>query len=320
LNNRLLITGASGFVGRALVKQLIEQGFELRVAVRRELSIEGAERVLISNIDAATDWQPALKDIDCVVHLAARVHQLDDHATDPLAAYRSVNTAGSLNLATQAVRAGVRRLVYLSTAKIYGEFSTHRAFTEHDAPKPQDPYARSKWEAEQGLRDIAAQTGMQVAILRPPLVYGPGVGANFLRLMDYVAHEKWLPLDAVHNQRSLVSIENLINGIGLCIERETASGQTFNISDDEALSTPDLIRRLASALEVDAHLIPVPSALLRWGAALVGRSAEADRLLGSFAIDSTRLREQLGWQPASTDEGLQQVADWYRSSRSAKPE
>lgn len=319
MNKRILLTGASGFVGRALLKHLGSRGHEIRAALRRPVELEGAEILPVGDLEQDIDWREALTDVDCVIHLAARVHQLRERSANPLAAYRRVNTAASLHLGEQAAESGVRRFIYLSTAKIYGENSAQHSFREKDPPAPQSPYALSKREAEEGLQHISAQSDMELCILRPPLIYGPGVSANFLRLMDHIAQRKWLPLGRVSNRRSLLSLQNLLEVIALCVTHPAAAGRTFNVSDGENLSTPDLIRRVAAVLDVDANLSDMPPNILKLGMKLLGRGKEAERLLGDFVLDNTHLRETLDWQPHPMESGLQETAHWYRAWRHMIP-
>jgi UDP-glucose 4-epimerase len=309
---RVLVTGASGFVGAALQGVLAERGVALSLAVRRA---SGSPReVVTGDIGPHTDWREALAGCDAVVHLAARVHVMRDVSADPLAAFRAVNTVGTLNLARQAAQAGVRRFVYLSSIKVLGE-GRDRPYTQADVPAPQDAYAVSKCEAEQGLRGVERESGMEVVMLRPPLIYGPGVKANFLSLMRAVTRGWPLPLGAVRNHRSLLYLGNLVSAIGACLDHPAAAGRTFLVSDGEDVATPELIRRLACALKRPARLLPVPPPLLRLGADLLGRGAQAERLLGSLTVDGSALREALGWTPPYTlDEGLRETARWYLES------
>lgn len=316
---RLLITGASGFVGLALCNTLRQPGLAAHSvvpAVRVAHGLPGEK--VIGEINGRTDWRAAVTGMDAVVHLAARVHVMRDAAADPLAAYRAVNVEGTLHLARQAAAAGVRRFVFVSSIKVNGEERT-TAYTEADTPAPEDAYALSKWEAEQGLRQIAAATGLEVVILRPPLVYGPGVGANFLALLRAVARGMPLPLGAINNQRSLIYVGNLADAIVRCLEHPAAAGKTFLVSDAETVSTTELIRRMAAALGRPARLLPMPPSLLHAAARLAkkfpkGRTAPAlaRRLLDSLAIDSRAIRRDLDWSPPFTlNEGLWQTAQWY---------
>ncbi len=305
----VLVTGATGFVGRPLCRLLAERCLPLRAALRSPDagSLPSAARgVVVGDIGPETDWGEALEGVDSVVHLAARVHRLQD---DQPGLYRRVNTLGTLNLAEQAARAGVRRFVFLSSVKAVGE-SGHLGPTT--PPSPADAYGRSKREAELGLRDLEARTGLEVVILRPPLVYGPGVRANFLRLLRLVDRGLPLPLASVDNRRSLVFVNNLADAILTCLEHPAAAGGTFYVSDSELLSTPELIRRLAAALGRPVRLFPFPPSLLRLVAKAAGRAAVAERLLGDLTVDDAPLRETLSWVPPITpDEGISRTARWY---------
>jgi len=245
---------------------------------------------------------PVVSNVDVVVHLAARVHVMRDAARDPITEYRRVNTEGTLNLARQAATAGAQRFVFLSSVKVNGETGS---FRESDVPAPSDAYGLSKYEAEQGLKEIAAETGMAVVIIRSPLVYGPDVQANFRALMRGLALGIPLPLAAVDNRRSLVGLDNLVDLIVTCIEHPAAANETFFVSDGEDLSTPQLISRLARAMGRPARLIPLPPTLLTTGAMLLGKRDVAQRLLGSLQVDISKARRLLGWSPpVSLDEGL----------------
>lgn len=311
----LLVTGANGFVGSALCEALERAGHGLRRAVRGPGNT-GAPRatVAVGDIGAKTDWRDALAGSDCVVHLAARTHVLREAAADPLAEYRRVNVEGTRRLAEQAAAAGVRRLVFLSSVKVNGERTVSQAFVEGDPPRPEDAYGISKWEAEQELLQIARATGLEVVVLRPPLVYGPGVKGNFLRLLRLVARGVPLPLASVHNWRSLVYLGNLVDAILTATGAPQSAGQTYLVSDGEDVPTPDLIRAIARALGAQPRLFPCPPALLRAAAALAGRGGEAARLTGSLQVDSSRIRRELGWQPPFTlGQGLAETARWFKS-------
>jgi len=326
----VLLTGATGFVGRALIPALTAAGFQVRAAVRGSFPPSGrfpweegsstrtperrsVELIRIDDIGPATRWNEALAGMDAVVHLAARVHVMAEAMPDGLAAYRRVNVEGTEGLALAAAAAGVRRFVFLSTIKVNGEATRTRPFTESDPPAPQDAYARSKGEAEQALRRIGAQTGMEVVILRPPLVYGPGVKGNFLSLLKIVARGVPLPLGSVKNRRSLIYVGNLADAIVKCLEHPAAAGETFLVRDAEDLSTPELVHRLARALGVAPRLIPVPPSWLVLGGRWLGRGAAVERLAGSLTVDDSRIRDALGWHPPySLDEGLEATGRWYR--------
>ena len=312
---RILVTGANGFVGKPLCRSLLAGGHGVRGALRRSRASlpEGIETVVVGEIGRVTDWGAALQGVEAGVHLAARGHVMRDEAADPLAEFRRVNVEGTLNLARQAAEAGVRRFVFLSSIKVNGETTREGApFRADDPPAPEDPYAVSKREAEDGLLALARETGMAVVIVRPPLVYGPGVKGNFASLVHWVRKGIPLPFGALENRRSLVALDNLVSFIALCADpakSPQAANEVFLISDGEDVSTPELLRRVARAHGAQARLIPVPPAWMRLGARLLGKSAVADRLLGTLAIDSSKARERLGWRPVVTmDEQLQKMA------------
>lgn len=312
---KVLVTGASGFVGRSLCDTLAHAAYELAPAVRAPCGLPG--EYVVGNIGAETDWRGALQGVHAVVHLAARVHVMHDSVVDPLAVFRSINTAGTLNLAHQCAAAGVQRFVFVSSVKVNGE-ERAAPYTEADTPAPEDAYALSKREAEQGLWKIAAETGLEVVILRPPLVYGPGVGTNFLALLRTVVRGVPLPLGAINNQRSLIYVGNLVDAIVRCIEHPAAAGQTFLVSDGEAVSTPELVRRMATALGRHARLVALPVPLLRLAVTLAKKPALVTRLVGSLAIDSSKIRRELDWSPPFTlDEGLRETAAWYVSRKTS---
>jgi nucleoside-diphosphate-sugar epimerase len=263
----------------------------------------------VGDIDVGTKWAQAVDGIDTVVHCAARVHVMRDLSGDPLAAFRCVNVDGTLNLARQAALAGVRRFVFISSVKVNGEGTPPGgAFSESDLPGPQDAYGQSKFEAEHGLRQLAVSTGMEVVIIRPPLVYGPGVKANFAALMRAVERGLPLPLGAVHNQRSLVALDNLVDLIVTCITSPQAANETFLVSDGHDLSTTDLVRRMAQAAGVASHLLPVPVWVLQASAALLGKREAVQRLCGNLRVDIGKARRLLGWTPPlNVDEGLRRA-------------
>jgi nucleoside-diphosphate-sugar epimerase len=307
----VLVTGANGFVAALLREHLASSGYHVVPAVRRVSGLLG--EVIVDNVDATSSWKTAVARCEMVVHLAARVHVMHDTVVDPLDAFRRVNVAGTLNLAYQAAEAGVRRFVYLSSIKVNGERTeSNQPFSADDSPAPQDAYAISKWEAEQGLRALAAETGMEVVIIRPPLVYGPGVKANFLAMLRWLYRGIPLPLGAIHNKRSLVGLGNLVDLIVTCLTHPAAVNQTFLVSDGEDLSTSELLRRTAAALGRSARLLPVPPTWLEAGASLIGKRAVAQRLLGSLQVDMGKTCALLGWAPPVTvDEELRRTAAYF---------
>lgn len=310
MNLSLLITGANGFVGRMLCSEALARGAKVQGATRSPCNLPiGINNVVVGSIDGGTYWLDALTDCDAIVHLAARVHIMQEAAIDPLEEFRRVNVQGTLNLARQAAAAGVRRFVMVSSIKVNGE-STQPGFpfTAEDAPAPQDAYAVSKMEAEQGLRDIARQSGMDVVIIRPPLVYGPGVKANFATMMRWLKHRVPLPLGAIHNQRSLVALDNLVDLIVTCITHPAATNQTFLVSDGEDISTTELLRHMGQILGCPARLMPVPTSWLNLAANMLGQQDVAHRLCGSLQVDIEKTQCLLGWTPPlSLDEGLRRA-------------
>jgi nucleoside-diphosphate-sugar epimerase len=309
---KILVTGASGFVGMALIRNLCEKDcFEIIAALYQQTPVLPGDVgvVRITGLSSATNWSTVLAEVGTVVHLAARVHIMNDVSMNPLDEFRNINVAGTLNLARQAAEAGVKRFVFLSSIKVNGE-STHkgRPFRENDKPAPQDPYGISKYEAEDGLRRLAEETGMEVVIIRPPLVYGPGVKANFQNMIRWVGRGIPLPLGAVDNKRSFIALDNLVDFIVTCVVQPKAANQIFLVSDGEDLSTPELLQRIASALGKPIRLVPVPTSLLRLAAGLLGKKAIAQRLCGSLQVDISKAQDLLDWTPPlSVDEGLRQL-------------
>lgn len=314
----VLVTGASGFVGRAVVDRLVADGVPVRAAVRRAdvRFAPAVEVVEAGDLDVGDDWGAALRGADAVVHCAARVHQLADDSTDPLSAFRRVNRDGTAALARRAAAAGVRRFVYLSSIGVNGAETFARPFGADDVPAPHSPYAVSKHEAEIELARIAAESGLEVVVLRPPLVYGPDASGNFKTLLRAVDRGLPLPFGAVHNRRSFVAIGNLVDLIAAVLRHSSAPGRTFLVSDGEDLSTTDLLRRTAQALGRTARLLPIPEKVLRRALELVGRAALGQRLCGSLAIDIGPTCRILAWHPpVGVTEALVDTAQHYLAAR-----
>ena len=320
---KILLTGATGFVGQALTHHLDKQRFGIVAAIRQPKSVFpiNIKQVQTGDLLPDTNWANALSGIDVVIHLAARVHVMQDTAADPLAEFRKVNTDATLNLANQAVAAGVSRFIFLSSIKVNGETSLLGIpFTADDVHTPIDPYGFSKYEAEQGLKGIAAETGIEVTIIRPSLVYGPGVKANFLYMMQWLHKGIPLPLGAIHNQRSLVALDTLVELIRTCIDHPAAANQTFMVSDGEDLSTTQLLQRMGQALGKPARLLPIPQGLLTNTLKLLRKEDIARRLCGSLHVDISKTRELLGWQPViSVDAALAKTAQHFLANRANKP-
>jgi nucleoside-diphosphate-sugar epimerase len=322
---RILLTGATGFIGRGLLERMSTRVDLEPVAVVRSSAAELSKHVAIfrvAGIEENTDWQSVLKGIDVVIHCAARVHVMHDTSSDPLAEFRKVNVDGTLNLARQAASAGVRRFIFISSIKVNGE-STElgKPYFADCRPAPLDPYGVSKMEAEHNLRVVASGTGMEVVIIRPVLVYGPGVKANFRSMVSWLSRGIPLPLGAIRNKRSLVALDNLVDLILTCLNHPAASNQTFLVSDGEDLSTSELLQRMGAALGKPARLLPVPPSLLETGATLLGKRAVAQRLCGSLQVDISKTRELLGWEPpVSVDEAMRRTAkEFLQGSKSGEP-
>lgn len=310
----VLITGAGGFVGRALCAEMVACGKAVRGISRSHGGLpRGVENFVIGNIDGSTDWGEVLNGCRAIIHLAARVHVMEDANVDPLTEYRRVNVLGTLRLAQQAAKSGVRRFVFVSSIGVNGASTFHKPFTTEDQAQPHSPYAQSKYEAELGLQTLAAETSMEVVIVRPPLVYGPGAPGNFGSLMRWLERGIPLPLGAIHNQRSLVALDNLVDLIATCLTHPAAANQTFLVSDGEDVSTTELLRRMGQAMNCPARLIPVPASWLKLAATMVGKQDVAQRLCGSLQVDIEKTRQLLGWRPPLTlDQGLKKAAEGFR--------
>lgn len=318
----VVITGANGFVGRVLCQRLVEDGWYVRGTVREAKKSAGlspeVELIVVGEIGSETDWTSVLQGVDAVVHLAGRVHIMKDQHADPLAHYLEVNVGGTVRLAEAAADEGVRRFIYLSSVKVLGEMTEAEPFNEHSQPNPQDPYAISKWEAEQALGRIAQETGLEVVVLRPPLVYGPGVRANFFQLMKIVDRGIPLPLKNIENKRSMIYLGNLTDAIVACLVHTNAAGKVFLVGDNETVSTAELITRIAGILGKPPHLFAIPKRWLKLAAAVFKKSAVVDRLIGSLVVDSTNMRRILGWHPPfSMNDGLKITVQWYVNNKTA---
>ena len=322
---KILVTGASGFIGKRLCSSLQDLGCNFRAVVRNYGHAglnDGAictvnqkdkqDIAQIGDITYETDWGPALRDIHQVVHLAARVHIMNEKSTDPFRDFQQMNVAATINLARQAALSGVKRFVYLSSIKVNGETTeAGHPFTADDMPAPADPYGISKLEAEQGLHQIARETGMEIVIIRPPLVYGPGVKANFASMMRWIKRGLPMPLAAItHNRRSMVALVNLVDLITVCLCHPAAANQVFLVSDGDDLSTADLFQRTAAALGVKPRLFPMPPFMLKLATKLLGKEAIYQRLCGSLQIDMAKTQQLLSWKPPlSVDAGLRLAAE-----------
>lgn len=308
-----VVTGATGLVGRAVLRALAGRGARVRAVVRTPVDLTDATEVrALGDLSGRVAWAAALERIDTVIHLAARVHVMREDAPDPLAAFRAVNVDATRRLAEAAAQAGVRRFVFVSSIKVNGERTTGRPFTPSDRPAPRDPYAQSKLEAEAALERMAKAGAFELVILRPPLVYGPGVRGNVRRLLRLVDSGMPLPFGLVRNKRSLVSLDNLVSAIVRSASTDAATG-IYLVCDGGAVSTPELVGAVARGLDRPVRLLPVPPALLRLAGTVAGRGAEVGRLLDSLEIDDSATRRGLGWSPPSTfEDGMARLTAWYR--------
>ncbi|MCH8549176.1 MAG: SDR family oxidoreductase [Balneolaceae bacterium] len=316
---KLLLTGATGFLGSRLLFAIVSNsGFDLCCASRQSSRDARFKSFKVPGLHSGVDWSEALFGQEVVVHSAARAHIMKEEVSDPLAEYRRVNVEGTLGLARQAAAANVKRFIFVSSIKVNGEQTKPGVrFSLESKPKPGDNYGLSKWEAEQGLWDISKDTGMEVVIVRPPLVYGPRVKGNFASMMTLATRNLPLPLGAVNNKRSLVALDNLVDLIIRCIDHPAAANQTFLVSDDQDVSTTELLTMITKAAGNKPRLIPVPLGLLRLGAAVLGKKAVADRLLGNLQVDITHTKDTLGWKPPiSVEEGIRRCFE--EDSRQSK--
>ncbi len=295
---RILVTGASGFVGLSLIKSIKQRDIYVVGVGRQSIASDAYVFFAVPDFSDQSAWQKPLQGCDLVIHLAARVHVMKDKVSNPLEEFRKVNVDGTLALAAQAAKAGIKRFIYVSSIKVNGEATElNKPFTEQDTANPQDAYAISKYEAEQGLLLIAQQTGMEIVIIRPPLIYGPGVKANFASMLRTVKRGMPLPLGAIHNKRSFVYVGNLVSLIECCIDHPAAKNQVFLVSDGHDLSTTELLQECAAALNVRSRLVPVPQNLIEGFAAFFGKQSVAQRLCGNLQVDISKAHTLLGWKP-----------------------
>ena len=313
---RILLTGADGFIGSRLSAFLDVQGHAVNRLVRRPTQGMSGRGCIVADVTTFDCWEDALKGVDCVLHLAARAHVLNDPAAAPLEAFRRVNVEGTRRLAEAARHSGVRRFVFLSSIGVNGTFTTGRPFTEADQASPVEPYAISKWEGEQMLAQVASGNGFELVIVRPPLVYGPGVKGNLRRLLSLASSGAPLPLGSVSNRRSFVGLANLCDFLAKCVEHPAAAGQTFVVADKDRVSTPQFVKLLAHGMDRPARIFPCPPAALEFLAGLVGKGEEVRRLTGSLEVDSSKAESLLGWKPrVSLEAGLSEMAHWFLKSR-----
>lgn len=308
--SKLLVTGGSGFIGKAVCENL-KKNYKINITSRQDIStnLNGVKVYNINKIDINTNWFKALNAVSCVIHCAAKTHVMNNIKQNSLSSFRKINVEGTLNLAKQAAACGVKRFIFLSSIKVNGERTEKlKKFKYNDIPKPEDFYGISKWEAEQGLLKISKETGLEVVIIRAPLVYGPGVKGNLKRLIKLVQSRIPLPFSLIKNQRSLIGIDNLVDMIIRCIDDNRASGNTFLVSDEKNLSTSDLLRLIASSMGLSVRLFPLPLSLLKFFGFLLGRKAEINRLIGSLQIDINYTKQTLNWKPTiSVEEGIRRM-------------
>lgn len=311
--NKVLVTGAAGFVGKATCQKLSTTGHFVRKVIRGNCLNEGKDNDAVSlSINASTNWANSLKDIDTVIHLAARVHVMNDAEDDPLKTFRDINTTGTIQLAKAAATAGVQRFIFLSSIKVNGDFTVDKPFNEVMLPDPQGPYAISKHEAELGLLKIAMESPMEIVIIRPPLVYGPGVKANFLRLLRMVVRGVPLPFGAISNKRSMIALDNLVDVLITCIDHPAAANEIFLVSDGSDLSTAELTQCIARQTKYAARLFFIPLSFIKCCAIVFGKEDIANRLTQSLQIDSSKVKELLEWQPPVTvEQGVAKTVEWF---------
>lgn len=314
---RILVTGATGFVGKFIVKSLVAENYDVVASVRTKsihLPLE-ITQIIVAGLHPSTDWSTALKDVDIVIHAAARAHVLDKPTDKSLVEFQNINTKGTLSLAQQAAKEQVKRFIYISSIRVNGK-NNSSPFTEMDEPNPQELYAISKFEAEQHLLALGKAAKMEITIIRPPLVYGPNPSANFANLIKWVNRGIPLPFGAIHNQRSFVAIDNLVSFIIHCIDHPKAANEIFLIADGKDVSTTELLRKVANAFGKKPMLIPIPVSVMTFFAKVLGKGDIANRLFSSLQVDSSKARNLLGWKPVTTmDEQLKETADAYLNEK-----
>ena len=317
--NKILITGSTGFVGQNLCKKLILDKNFVRETTRSNVKkkLDKREVFTVGEIDENTNWSTALKDVDCVIHCAARAHIMNEKKLDSLSSYRKINVEGTRNLAEQSAKAGVKRIIFLSSIKVNGEKTKLSIpFRHDDNPKPEDAYGISKWEAELALQKISKEYGTEIVIIRPPLIYGPNVKGNFLRLMDLLARRIFLPISRTDNVRSLVGMENLVDLICCCIKHPDAAGKVFLVSDDKDVSTSELIKKIGNAMGKSQFFVPIPFFLLKILGRIIGKSSEIERLFGNLQVDCSNTLNVLGWRPpVSFDDEILKTVQWYLNQK-----
>ncbi len=313
LHMNLLVTGSTGLVGSRVVALGEQKIWAVKSVTRQSSNTIGSDIFCINSLDGQTDWSGAFEGVDCVVHCAARVHQMRESESTALEAYRKVNTEGTLNLAKQAACAGVKRFVFISSIKVNGEFSKKGyPFSSVVNKPPTDPYGLSKYEAELGLAKLSAETGLEVVIIRPPLVYGPGVQANFLSMMRWTRKQLPLPLGSIDNKRSLVYVDNLADLILKCCENPSAVGKVLLVSDDHDISTTELLKCVAKHMDKESYLIPIPSRWIKTVSKLLGKAGVGQRLCSSLQVDITETKRELNWTPPiGFDQGVKETVSAF---------
>jgi nucleoside-diphosphate-sugar epimerase len=319
MQHQLPVTGANGFIGRPFCITAIKRGWSVRGTSRHPTDKalvfpEELVTTVVQTLDGKTDWTSTLKDCNIVLHLAARVHVMAETSVDPLYEFRRINVQGTLNLARHAVVAGVKRFIFVSSIGVNGEETYGDPFTDKSKTRPHSPYATSKYEAELALKILTAETGMELVIIRPPLIYGANAPGNFGSLLRWLSSGVPLPLGAINNMRSFIALDNLIDLIIVCLTHPDAANETFLVSDGEDVSTTELLRRMGSAMGKPARLIPIPVSMLKLAASIIGKSDVAQRLCGSLQVDINKTRQVLGWTPPLTlDQGLKRAVENFQS-------